>query len=149
MDVPGCRCALKKFLIVRASKPGSAKTRESQLVSIWPAESRDDEGQPVREPRSDHLFRPELKAPTLATRSPPLGLRGARTAPRPAVVVSEKPTSGVLGDGSELDLELGFGTIPAATQIVTLSCQRTLSQVGKIIYGDSPEGKPWDSSGRL
>src|SRR5437667_357765 len=34
---------------------GSAKTREAKLVTIWTAESRDEEGQLVR-PRIDHLF---------------------------------------------------------------------------------------------
>jgi hypothetical protein len=38
----------------RAGKPvdGSAKTGEAKLVTIWTAESRDEEGQPVRDPGS-------------------------------------------------------------------------------------------------
>jgi hypothetical protein len=31
---------------------GSAKTREAKLVTIWSAESRDEEGKPVRDPGS-------------------------------------------------------------------------------------------------
>ena len=31
---------------------GSAKTREARLVTVWTAESRDDQGKPVRDPGS-------------------------------------------------------------------------------------------------
>lgn len=31
---------------------GSAKTREAKLVTMWTAESRDEEGKPVRDPGS-------------------------------------------------------------------------------------------------
>ena len=31
---------------------GSAKTREAKVVAMWTAESRDDEGKPVRDPGS-------------------------------------------------------------------------------------------------
>ena len=31
---------------------GSAKTREAKVVTVWPAESRDAEGTPMRDPGS-------------------------------------------------------------------------------------------------
>ena len=31
---------------------GSAKTREAKLVTVWTAESRDDQGKPMRDPGS-------------------------------------------------------------------------------------------------
>jgi len=41
-------------VIGRAGKQtdGSSKTREAKLVTVWTAESRDDEGKPMRDPGS-------------------------------------------------------------------------------------------------
>jgi len=59
--------------------------------------------------------------------------RGFREAQRPVVLAMV-----------ELDWNSASELFPQATQILDrFHAKEHLSQVGKIIYGDSPEGKPW------
>ena len=123
---------------------GSAKTREAKLVTIWTAESRDAEGQPVRDPGSITYSAAIESAATLDT-SPDLSdfaARVQREASRRGFTEAHRPA--VLGDGSAWIWNTATELFPQATQILDrFHAKEHLSQVGKIIYGDSPEGKPW------
>ena len=79
---------------------GSAKTREAKLVTIWTAESRDAEGQPVRDPGSVTYSAAMETAATLDT-SPDLSdfaARVQREASRRGF--TEAPRQAVLGDAA-------------------------------------------------
>jgi hypothetical protein len=123
---------------------GSAKTREAKLVTIWTAESRDEEGQPVRDPGSITYSAAIESAATLDT-SPDLSdfaARVQREASRRGFTEAQCPV--VLGDGSAWIWNSAMELFPQATQILDrFHAKEHLSQVGKIIYGDSPEGQPW------
>jgi len=123
---------------------GSAKTREAKLVTIWTAESRDEEGQPVRDPGSITYSAAIESAATLDT-SPGLSdfaARVQREASRRGFTEAQRPA--VLGDGSAWIWNSATELFPQATQILDrFHAKEHLSQVGKIIYGDRPEGKLW------
>jgi hypothetical protein len=123
---------------------GSAKTREAKLVTIWTAESRDEEDQPVRDPGSITYSAAIESAATLDT-SPDLSdfaARVQREASRRGFTEAQRPA--VLGDGSAWIWNSATELFPQATQILDrFHAKEHLSQVGKVIYGDSPEGKPW------
>jgi hypothetical protein len=104
---------------------GSAKTREAKLVTIWTAESRDEEGQPVRDPGSI-TYSAAIESAAALDQSRPLGLRGPRTARGQPSWFHRSSASGGAGRWLSLDLELGYGTIPAShSDSRPLSCQRT------------------------
>jgi hypothetical protein len=123
---------------------GSAKTREAKLVTIWTAESRDKEGKPVRDPGSVTYSAAIESAATLDT-SPHLSAfaeRVLREAARRGF--TEAPRQVVLGDGSTWIWNTATELFPQATQILDrFHAKEHLSQVGKVIYGDSTEGKQW------
>lgn len=123
---------------------GSAKTREAKLVTVWTAESRDAEGKPVRDPGSVTYSAAIESASTLDT-SPELSYFAARVqreASRRGF--TEAPRQAVLGDGSAWIWNTTTELFPQATQILDrFHAKEHLSQVAKIIYGDSPESKPW------
>jgi hypothetical protein len=123
---------------------GSAKTREAKLVTIWTAESRDEEGQPVRDPGSITYSAAIESAATLDT-SPDLSdfaARVQREASRRGFTEAQRQA--VLGDGSAWIWNTASELFPQATQILDrFHAKEHLSQVGKVIYGDSPEGKQW------
>ena len=68
---------------------GSAKTREAKLVTIWTAESRDEEGKPVRDPGSI-TYSARLKVQLLWIPVPTSRTSRPAYSARPAVVVSPK-----------------------------------------------------------
>jgi hypothetical protein len=123
---------------------GSAKTREAKLVTIWTAESRDAEGKPVRDPGSVTYSAAIESAATLDT-SPDLSdfvARVQREASRRGFTEAQRQV--VLGDGSSWIWNGTTELFPQATQILDrFHAKEHLSQVGKVIYGDCPEGKPW------
>ena len=123
---------------------GTAKTREAKLVTIWTAESRDEEGKPVRDPGSVSYSAAIESAATLDT-SPELSdfaARVQREASRRGF--SEAPRQAVLGDGSTWIWNTTTELFPRATQILDrFHAKEHLSQAGKVIYGDSPEAKQW------
>jgi hypothetical protein len=123
---------------------GSAKTREAKLVTIWTAESRDAEGQPVRDPGSVTYSAAMETAATLDT-SPDLSdfaARVQREASRRGF--TEAPRQAVLGDAAPGIWNTATELFPQATQILDrFHAKEHLSQVGKVIYGDSSEGKSW------
>src|SRR5467141_3762359 len=123
---------------------GSAKTREAKLVTIWTAQSRDEQGQPVRDPGSVTYSAAIESAATLDT-SPDLSdfaARVQREANRRGFFAAQRPV--VLGDGSAWIWNSATELFPQATQILDrFHAKEHLSQVGKISYGDRPEGKRW------
>jgi len=123
---------------------GSAKTREAKLVTIWTAESRDEEGKPVRDPGSISYSAAIESAATLDT-SPDLSdfaARVQREANRRGFADAQRQA--VLGDGAAWIWNTASELFPQATEILDrFHAKEHLSQVGKIIYGDSPESKPW------
>jgi hypothetical protein len=123
---------------------GSAKTREAKLVTIWTAESRDAEGKPVRDPGSV-TYSAAIESATTPDTSPDLSdfaARVQREASRRGF--TEVPRQAVLGDGSVWIWNTTAELFPRATQILDrFHAKEHLSQVGKVIYGDSPESKPW------
>jgi hypothetical protein len=123
---------------------GSAKTREAKLVTIWTAESRDAEGKPVRDPGSITYSAAIESAATLDT-SPDLSefaARVLREATRRGFTEAARPV--VLGDGSLWLWNTAEELFPLARQILDrFHAKEHLSQVGKIIHGESAQGKQW------
>jgi hypothetical protein len=123
---------------------GSAKTREAKLVTIWTAESRDEQGTPVRDPGSVTYSAAIESAATLDT-SPDLSdfaARVQREASRRGFTEAQRQA--VLGDGSTWIWNTTAELFPQATQILDrFHAKEHLSQVGKAIYGDGPEAKSW------
>ena len=90
---------------------GSAKTREAKVVTVWTAESRDEEGKPVRDPGSI-TYSAAIESAAVPDTSPTrsdLAERALREATRRGF--TEAPRCAVLGDGS-LDLEHGQELFP-------------------------------------
>src|SRR6516162_8358749 len=122
----------------------SAKTREAKLVTIWTAESRDGEGKPVRDPGSVTYSAAIESAATLDTSADlsDFAARVEREANRRGF--SDANRQVVLGDGSPWIWNTASELFPQATQILDrFHAKEHLSQVGKVIYGESPEGKLW------
>src|SRR5258707_14897704 len=123
---------------------GSAKTREAKLVTVWTAESRDQEGRPVRDPGSGTYSAAIETAAALDT-SPNLSdfaERVLREANRRGFTQTQRPV--VLGDGLAWIWNSATELFLQATHILDrFHAKEHLSQVGKVIYGDSTEGKPW------
>jgi len=123
---------------------GTAKTREAKLVTIWTAESRDEKGKPVRDSGSVTYSAAIESAATLDT-SPDLsdfGVRVQREANRRGFPEAQRQA--VLGDGSPWIWNTASELFPQAAQILDrFHAKEHLSQVGKVIYGDSLEGKQW------
>jgi len=141
---PGYPCAARKSPIAGKQVDGSAKTREAKLVTIWTAESRDAEGKPVRDPGSVTYSAAIESATTLDTSPDPsdIAARVQREASRRGF--TEAPRQAVLGDGSVWIWNTTAELFPRATQILDrFHAKEHLGQVGKVIYGDSPESKPW------
>ena len=123
---------------------GSAKTREAKIVTLWTAEARDKEGKPMRDAGSVTYSAAIESAATLDT-SPKLSAfaeRVLREATRRGF--PEAPRQVVLGDGSTWIWNTATELFPQATQILDrFHAKEHLSKLGKIIYGDSLEGKQW------
>ena len=123
---------------------GSAKTREAKLVTIWTAEARDEEDKPVRDPGSVTYSAAIESAATLDTSADlsDFAARVEREANRRGF--SDANRQVVLGDGSPWIWNTASELFPQATQILDrFHAKEHLSQVGKVIYGESPEGKLW------
>src|SRR5438270_449483 len=123
---------------------GSAKTREAKLVTVWTAESRDREGKPVRDPGSISYSSAIESAATPDT-SPHLSdfaARVQREASRRGFTEALRQV--LLGDGATWIWNTATELFPPATQILDrFHAKEHLGEVGKVIYGDSPEGKAW------
>jgi hypothetical protein len=123
---------------------GSAKTREAKLVTMWTAESRDEEGKPVRDAGSITYSAAIESAAALDT-SPDrsdFAERVLREATRRGF--TQAPRCVVLGDGSAWIWNTATELFPQAIQILDrFHAKEHLSKVGKLIYTDSQQGKNW------
>ncbi len=123
---------------------GSAKTREAKLVTVWSAEGRDQQGTPVRDPGSISYSAAIESAATLDT-SPELSdfaERVLREATRRGFAEAGRRV--VLGDGASWIWNTAAELFPDATEILDrFHAKEHLSQVGKLIFGSTDEGKSW------
>jgi hypothetical protein len=123
---------------------GSAKTREAKVVTMWTAESRDEEGKPVRDLGSVTYSAAIESAAALDTspKRSEFAERALREATRRGF--TEAPRCVVLGDGSAWIWNTAKELFPQAIQILDrFHAKEHLSKVGKAIYGDSEPGKKW------
>jgi len=115
---------------------GSAKTREVKLVTVWTAETRDEEGLPMRDSGSISYSAAIESAATLDTDSDPAEFvaRVVREARRRGFDQADRRV--VLGDGALWIWNLADEHFPSSTQIVDLyHAKGHLWDVAKAIYG--------------
>ncbi len=123
---------------------GSAKTREAKVVAMWTAESRDEEGKPVRDPGSITYSAAIESAATLDTSPKRSGLaeRVLREATRRGF--TEAPRCVALGDGSPWIWNTATELFPQAIQILDrFHVKETLHRTAQSIFGTTNEGKQW------
>jgi Uncharacterised protein family (UPF0236) len=124
---------------------GSAKTREAKVVTVWTAESRDEEGKPVRDPGSITYSAAIESAATLDTspKRSDLAERGLREATRRGFTAA--PRCAVLGDGSAWIWNTATELFPQAIQILDrFHVKEALHRAAQSILGaTSPQAKPW------
>jgi hypothetical protein len=124
---------------------GTAKTREVKLVTVWTAESRDEENKPVRDAGSitySAAIESAAVPHTSLTRSD-FAERVLREATRRCF--TEAPRCAVLGDGSAWIWNTTGELFPQAIQILDrFHAKQHLSDVGKIIHSaNSEERRQW------
>jgi hypothetical protein len=111
---------------------------------MWTAESRDEEGKPVRDPGSITYSAAIESAAALDTcpERSEFAERVLREATRRGL--TDAPRCVVLGDGSAWIWNTAKELFPQAIQILDrFHAKEHLSKVGKAIYGDSEQGKKW------
>jgi len=133
-------------VVGRAGKQpdASAKTREAKLATVWTAESRDEEGKPVRDPGSITYSAAIESAATTDTRSElsDFAARVEREATRRGFAEARRRV--VLGDGATWIWNTATELFPEATQILDrYHAKEHLSTVGKVLLGDSQAGRAW------
>jgi Uncharacterised protein family (UPF0236) len=123
---------------------GSAKTREAKVVAMWTAESRDEEGKPVRDPGSVSYSAAIESAATTDT-SPvrsDFAERVLREATRRGF--NEALRCAVLGDGSAWIWNTAKELFPQATQILDrYHAKEALHRTAQSIFGATSEGTQW------
>jgi hypothetical protein len=136
----------KEEVAGRAGKQpdGSAKTRDAKLVTIWTAESCDPEGRPVRDPGSI-TYSAAIESAAIPDTSPELSDFAARVQREDSRRgFTEAARQAVLGDGAAWIWNTATELFPQAKQILDrYHAKDYLSRVGKIIHGESAEGKQW------
>lgn len=136
----------KSEVVGRAGKQadGSAKTREAKVVTLWTAESRDEENKPVRDPGSI-TYSAAIESAAVSDTCPErseFADRVLREATRRGF--SEASRRVVLGDGSAWIWNTAQELFPGAIQILDrFHAKEHLSAAGKVLYGDSEQGKKW------
>jgi hypothetical protein len=119
---------------------GSAKTREVKLVTVWTAESRDEEGNPVRDAGSVTYSAAIESAATRDTdkEMSAFAQRAEREGRRRGFDQAQRRA--ILGDGALWIWNLADEQFPGAIQIVDLyHAKGNLSAVAKAIYGAGSE----------
>jgi len=124
---------------------GSARTREAKVVAIWSAESRDEEGQPTRDPGSI-TYSSAIESAAASDTSPQrsdLAERVLREATRRGF--TDAPRCVVLGDGSAWIWNTAAELFPQAIQILDrFHVKQTLHRTSQAIFGaTSDEAKEW------
>jgi hypothetical protein len=123
---------------------GSAKTREAKVVTMWTAESRDEQDKPVRDPGSITYSAAieSAAAPHTSPERSEFADRVLHEATRRGFTQAARCV--VLGDGSAWIWNTAAELFPQAIQILDrFHAKEHLSKVGKIIYRDSKQGKKW------
>ncbi len=119
---------------------GSAKTREVKLCTVWSAESRDAEGQPVRDAGSVSYSAAIESAATsdVDPRRSEFAERVGREARRRRFDQATRRV--VLGDGAPWIWNLAQELFPGAIEIVDcFHVQEHLSQVSQALYPSHPQ----------
>ena len=123
---------------------GSAKTREVKLVTVWTAESQDEEGKPVRDPGSitySAAIESAATRDTSLTRSD-LAERVLREATRRGF--TEAPRYAVLGNGSAWIWNTATELFPQAIQILDrYHAKNALHRTAHAIFATSADAKTW------
>ena len=105
---------------------GSAKTREAKVVTVWTAESRDEDGTPVRDPGSV-TYSAAIESAATSDTSPErsdFAERVLREATRRGFTEASRCV--VLGDGSAWIWNTARELFPQATQVLeSVSRQRS------------------------
>ncbi len=134
-------------LVARTGKQpdGSAKTGEVKLCTMWSAESRDEQGIPIRDEGSvtySAALESASVLDTAATRSP-FAQRVWREATRRRFC--QAPRRVVLGDGAVWIWNIADDQFPDALQIVDrYHAKQHLSDLGKALYGPTnPRAAQW------
>lgn len=115
---------------------GSAKTREVKLVTVWTAETHDEEGQPTRDSGSITYSAAIESAATLDTDADPAQFvaRVVREAKRRGFDQAQRRV--VIGDGAPWIWNIADEHFPGTIQIVDLyHAKGHLWDVAKAIYG--------------
>lgn len=124
---------------------GSARTREAKVVTVWTAESRDEEGKPVRDPGSITYSSAieSAASPDSSPKRSDLAERVLREATRRGF--TEAPRCAVLGDGSAWIWNTTDELFPQAIQILDrFHVKQTLHRTAQSIFGATgDEAKAW------
>jgi hypothetical protein len=124
---------------------GSAKTREAKVVTVWTAESRDEEGKPVRDPGSITYSAAieSAAAPDTSLKRSDLAERVLREATRRGF--TEAPRCATLGDGSSWIWNTAGELFPQAIQILDrFHVKQTLHRTAQSIFGATGDAaKAW------
>jgi hypothetical protein len=124
---------------------GSAKTREVKLCTIWSAESRDEEGVPIRDQGSVTYSAAieSAAAPDNAAERSEFAERVLREATRRGFDRAQRRA--ILGDCAPWIWNTATELFPSATQIADrYHVKERLSTIAKAIHGPSdPQAKPW------
>ena len=123
---------------------GSAKTRDAKLVTMWTAESRDEEDKPMRDPGSI-TYSAAIESAAASNTSPDrsdFAERVLREATRRGF--TEAPRCVVLGDGAAWIWNTAWELFPQATQILDrFHAKDALHKTAQSIFGATSEGKQW------
>ncbi len=124
---------------------GSACTREVKLVVVWTAESRDDQGRPVRDPGSASYTAAIESAASRDTDPDPseCARRTRREADRRGFPLARRRV--LLGDGASWIWRVASEDYPGAIQIVDLwHAKEKLCEVAKALFAhDKALVAPW------
>jgi len=119
---------------------GSAKTREVKLALVWSAQSRDDHGNPMRDPGSVTYSAAIERAAQGDCDDIPsaFALRVQREAVRRGV--DQAASTAVVGDGAKWIWNLADEYFPGSLQIIDLyHAKGTIATAARGIYPASPE----------
>jgi hypothetical protein len=123
---------------------GSAKTREAKVVTMWTAESRDEENKPVRDPGSI-TYSAAIESAATSDTSPDrsdFAERVLREATRRGFTEASRCV--VLGDGSAWIWNTARELFPQATQILDrFHAKEALHRTGQSIFGATSQGQAW------
>jgi hypothetical protein len=123
---------------------GSAKTREAKVVTLWTAQSRDQDGTPMRDPGSV-TYSAAIESAATADTNPnrsDFAERVLREATRRGFTEASRCV--VLGDGSAWIWNTARELFPQATQILDrYHAKEALHRAAPSIFGATQEAKQW------